>query len=132
MCLAQRDHGQPTAAQCLQHQEHGFWWHMAGPVPCSSKGQWGKLTAGAPREPGSFCLYKAREKCKISEARITLNLGNVLGRAYICNGNAKPLLQHRGRRRVIREATKEAVNVYSGLSRVYFILALLLEMDELI
>lgn len=125
--------GQPTAAQCLQQQEHGFWWHMSGPVPCSSKGQWGKLTAGAPQELGSFCLHTACEKCKFSEARVILNLGNALGRTYICNGNAKPLLQHRGSwKRLVREAAKEADNVYSGLSSLCFILALLLEMDELL
>lgn len=61
--------GQSTAAQCLKQQEHGFWWHMSGPVLCSNKGQWG--TAGAPRELGSLCVSKACEKCKFSEARVS-------------------------------------------------------------
>lgn len=36
--------GHSRAAQCLQQQEHGFWRHNPGPVPCSNRGQgesWG-------------------------------------------------------------------------------------------
>lgn len=125
VCLAQGDHG--ALQSCSVPAAAGAWLLEAQSWASAMQQQ------RAGRELGSFCLYKACEKCKFSEGRVTLNSGDVLGRTFICNGNAKPLLQHRGSwRRLIREAPKEAVNIYSGLRSVHFILALLLEMDELV